>query len=228
MTIPAIGHNNPPDPIDAATAPYMAAIEEAENWLDGTQIENEGQMRAVDVLIAELRKAKSDLSKAKKSATAPLHDAWKAELARWRPAEDDLENRLKGLVTIVGPFKRKLASEREAAARVAEQEAWRKGQAAHAAVADVNKAVYETQRAADRAIADAAGAKATANAASADKVKGLRKTTKYEITDHRAALHWIARNDPDAMTAFVQDYVRRTHKTAQIDGVRVWQEREAF
>ena len=33
-----IGHNNPPDPIDEALAPYVDAIEEAQNWLDGEPI----------------------------------------------------------------------------------------------------------------------------------------------------------------------------------------------
>jgi len=80
MTNPApIGHNSPPDPIDEALAPYGDAISEAENWLDGTPVENEDQMKAVDAVIKDIRAAKSDLVKAKKSATAPLHDAWKAE-----------------------------------------------------------------------------------------------------------------------------------------------------
>lgn len=34
--------------------------------------------------------------------------------------------------------------------------------------------------------------------------------------------------DRDAMTAFIEDYVRRNHKSAAIDGVRVWTEKEAF
>jgi len=75
---PTAGHNMPPDPIDEALAPYMDAIEEAENWLDGNPVEDEAAMKAVDALIADIRKAKSDLGKAKKSSTAPLHDAWKA------------------------------------------------------------------------------------------------------------------------------------------------------
>ena len=42
------------------------------------------------------------------------------------------------------------------------------------------------------------------------------------------ALHWIAKNDKDAMTAFVEDYVRHNHKTSTITGVRVWQDKEAY
>ena len=61
-----------------------------------------------------------------------------------------------------------------------------------------------------------------------EKPRGLRKVTKYEITDHRDALHWIARNDREAVTAFVDEYVRRNHKDKQIAGVLVREEKVAF
>ena len=128
-----IGHNGGPDPIDEATAPYQAAIEEAGNWLDGTTVENEGQMKAVDAIAKQIRAARSDLDKAKKSATAPLHDAWKAELARWKPTEDDLDRIQKGLAALVDGFKRKLAAEKADAKRKAEAEAWAARRAAEEA-----------------------------------------------------------------------------------------------
>jgi hypothetical protein len=31
-----------------------------------------------------------------------------------------------------------------------------------------------------------------------------------------------------ALTEFIEEYVRRNHKTSQIDGVNVWQEKEAY
>ncbi len=45
---------------------------------------------------------------------------------------------------------------------------------------------------------------------------------RYEIEDHRAALHWIAQNDRDAMTAFIEAYVAKNHKEALIAGVKRW------
>ncbi len=218
----------PPDPIDEALAPYMGAIEEAENWLDGNPVEDEAAMKAVDALIADIRKAKSDLGKARKSSIAPLHDAWKAEIARWKPTEDDIERRLKGLAAVVDPFKRKLAAEKEAAKRAAYEEAQRKEREAREAAAKADAADYEAQVDADRKAQEAMDAKKAASAANKDTVKGLRTITKHEITDHRAALHWIAQSDRDAITAFIEDYVRRNHKTAQIEGVKVWQEKEAY
>ena len=60
-------------------------------------------------------------------------------------------------------------------------------------------------------------------------MKGLRTVTRYQITDHRALLNWIARNDRDAVTAFIEDWARKNHKTASApDGLDVWQDKEAF
>jgi len=229
MNAPAqIGHNAPPDPIDEALAPYGDAIEEAENWLDGTPVEDEAQMKAVDAIIKEMRSAKSDLAKAKKSATAPLHDAWKSEIARWKPTEDDIERRLKGLAAVVDPFKRQLAEKKEAAKRAAYEEARRKEREAEEAARNADASNYEAQVEADRKAHEAMEAKKAASAANKDTVKGLRTVTRYEIEDHRAALHWIAANDRDAMTAFIDEYVRRNHKAASINGVKVWQDKEAY
>lgn len=223
-----IGDNNPPDPIDEALAPFADAIAEAENWLDGTPVETEEQMKAVDAIIKDIRSAKSSLAKAKKSATAPLHDVWKAEIARWKPTEDDVDLRLKGLAAVVDPFKRKLAEEKEAAKRAAYAEAQRKEREAREAAAKVDTSDYDAATEAARLQSEAIEAKKAASAANKDTVKGLRTVTRYTIEDHRAALHWIATNDRDAMTAFIEEYVRRNHKGRTMDGVKVWQEKEAY
>jgi hypothetical protein len=185
-------------------------------------------MKAVDAVIKDIRAAKSDLAKAKKSATAPLHDAWKAEIARWKPTEDDIERRLKGLAAVVDPFKRKLAAEKEAAKRAAYEEARRKEREAEEAARKADVSDYEAATEAALLQAEAIAAKKAASAANKDTLKGLRTVTRYAIQDHRAALHWIAANDRDAVTAFIEEYVRRNHKTAEICGVKVWQEKEAY
>jgi chromosome segregation ATPase len=229
MTTPTIGHNGAPDPIDEAIAPFSDAIAEAENWLDGEPVENEAQMNAVDALIKELRGAKSELTKAQKSATAPLHDAWKAEIARWKPTADDIERRLKGLAACVDPFKRKLAAEREAEKRKAYEEARAAERAAAEAAEKAAQSDYQAQFEADQLKRAALDAKKAAAAANKDTVKGLRTVTKYEVTDHRDLLHWIAKNDRDAITAFVDEWARRNHKPdPQAAGLRVWTEKEAY
>jgi len=221
-------HNGPPDPIDEALAPYGDAIAEAENWLDGTPVKTEEQMKAVDAIIKEIRSAKSAIAKAEKSATAPLHDTWKAEIARWKPTKDDIDRRLKGLAGVVDPFKQKLVEEKEAIKRAAYAEAQRKEREAKDAARKVDVSNYEASSEAARLQSEAIEAKKAASVANKDTVKGLRQVTKYEIEDHRKALHWIAGNDRSAMTAFIEEYVRRNHKSESIDGVKVWTVKEAY
>ena len=176
-----IGDNNPPDPIDEALAPYADAIAEAENYLDGEPVQTEAQMKAVDALIKDIRSAKTDLAKAKKSATAPFHDIWKNEIARWKPTEDDVERRLKGLAAVVDPFKRQLAEKKEAAKRAAYAEARAKEKAAEEAVRTASASDYEATTEAARLQSEAIEAKKAAAAANKDTVKGLRTVTKWNI-----------------------------------------------
>lgn len=223
-----IGDNNPPDPIDEALAPYGDTITEAEAWLDGAAVESEGQMKAVDDLTKGIKAALKDINAAEKSAAAPLHDAWKAEKARWKPTIDDLARIRDGLVAAASSFKAKLAAEKEAERRAAWEAADKARREAEEQAAKANAADIDAQREADAAKQAAVEAQKAAQAASKDTVKGMRKVTRYEVTDHRDALHWIAREDREAITAFVDEYVRKNHKKTPITGVRVWEEKEAF
>lgn len=202
-------HNNPPDPIDEAIAPFMDVIEEAEVWLEGSTVETEDQMKAVDALIKDLRKCKTDLAKAEKSATAPLRDAWKAEIARWKPTREDVERRLKGLAAVVDPFKRRLAEEKEAAKRKAYEEARAKERASEEARAKVNTANYEEQVEADRLSQEAVEAKKAASEANRDKVKGLRTIKETVVVDEVALARVLWRDDREAMREFCADRARK-------------------
>ncbi len=227
---PPAGHNNPPDPLDDALAPYGDHIEEAANWLDGATVETEAQMQAVDALLRRIKMAERAVGEAKDAEAKPLHDAWKAALARYKPTLDDLDRIKRGLAAAVDGFKRRLAAEKAEAARKARAEAEAKVAAARAAAEAAQETDLEAQRAAAAARDAAALAQAQATAASKDKVRGLRKVTRYEVTDHRALLNWVAKNDRDAITAFLDDYARRHHKALDgcNAGVRVWTERAAF
>lgn len=223
-----IGHNSPPDPIDEALAPYGDYIAEAEQWLDGAPVETEAQMQAVDALTKSIKAALKDVNAAEKSAAAPLHDAWKEEKARWKPTIDDLARIRDGLVSAVSAFKSALAAEKKAAERAAWEAADKARRDAEAKAAAANTADIDAQREAAAAKEAAREAERLAQMQSKDKLKGMRKVTRHEITDHRDALHWIARHDRDAVTAFIAEYVRKNHKQQQIAGVRVWQTEESF
>lgn len=225
---PAAGHNNPPDPLDDALAPYGDFIIEAEGWLDGEAVSTEAQMKAVDDLAKQIKAAEKAVKTAEESAAKPLYDAWKDEKARYAPTLDDLGRLKKGLASIVNDFKRKLAAEKAEAERKARAEAEKARREAEAKARAAQESDIEAQREAAAAQAEAERMQAQAAKASKEQVKGLRTVTRYEIDDHRAALHDIATNDRDAMTAFIEEYVRRNHKARAINGVRVWQEKEAF
>lgn len=221
-------HNNPPDPIDEALAPFGDAITEAEGWLDGSPVETEGQMKAVDTLVKEIKAAKKAVEAAEESEAKPIYDQWKAAKERYKPTLTDLDRIVKGLVAAVDGFKRKLAAEKEAARKEAERLAWEETRKAQEAAAKAAASDLEAQREAAMMQAQAEAAQRAAKAAAGDTVKGLRTVTRYEVTDYKALVNWIARNDKDAMRAFVDDWARRNHKDQVAEGLRVWTEKEAF
>lgn len=224
-----IGANNPPDPIDTATAPFGDVISEAGNWLDGTAVETEAQMKSVDVLIKGVKQARKAVDDARDTVTKPLHDAWKSEIARWKPTQDYLDRIVKGLVGIVDGFKRKLAAEKAEADRIAQAAAWEATRKAQEAARLADATNIEATRAAAQAMAEAEAAQAAAKATQKDVVRGMRKVTHYEVTDHRALLHFVAKNDRDAITAFLDEWARKNHKeNRSADGLRVWEASEAY
>ena len=223
-----IGHNLPPDPIDLALEPFDAVLIEAANWMDGAVVENEAQLGATDALLKELKAARKAVDAARDESTKPLHEVWKAEVARWKPTQDDLDRQVKCLVSAQAPFKAKLLAEKEAARIKAEEEAAEKARLAREAHQGANASSIEAQRAADAMMAEAEEAAKAASRAAKDTVKGMRTVQVYAIEDHRAALHWIAKNDREAVTAFIDEYVRRNFKLRVIDGVQVETKKEAF
>jgi len=224
----SIGHNNPPDPIDECLAAHADMIMEAKNWTDGELVENEGQMAEVDRLIKGIKAALKDATDSEKSITTPMYDAWKAEKERCKPKLDRLVKIRDDLVASVSQYKKQLAAKKEAAKREAWWAAWKARTEAERAVAQADDSDIDAKRAAADAQQAAINAANLARAATKDTVKGMRKVTLYNITDHRAALNWIVKNDRGAVTAFIDGYVQRNHKKTTIDGVTVTTEKEAF
>lgn len=223
-----IGHNNPPDPIEEITAAFEAERLEAENWCDGAPVENEDQMKEVDALRKAMRQWRLDLQNGQKSATAPLYDAYTSERDRWKPTIEDATRIEKALVSTVDAFKRKLAEKKRAEEKAAWEAAEKARREAEEKARAASDADLEAQREAAAAKEAAMEAEKAAQKAKREQVKGLRTVTRYEITDHKAALHDIAASDREAMTAFIEEYVRRNHKARSIAGVKVWQEKEAY
>jgi len=224
-------HNNPPDPIDEAIAPFADYIAEAELWLDGSPVENEDQMRAVDGLTRQIKAAKKAVEAAEESEAKPVYDQWKAAKARFKPTLGDLDRIVKGLVAAVDGFKRNLSAQKEAASKEAERLAWAAAAEAREAAMSADPSDIEAQRnvAKKRAEADAARRLASEAIRDAIRLTGLRVVYRYEVVDHRALLNWIAINARDDLTAFVDEWARSHHNAfPQADGLRVWSEKESF
>ena len=207
-----IGGNHPPEPIDpmeAIQAQYDDTFSEVANWLDGSPVENEAQMKAVDALSANIKDAEKAAKEAKESEYRPHKAAGDAVIARWKPFLDDLERQRKGLAAAVDAFKRKLASEKAEAERRARAEAEAKMRAAREAEERANAADLEAQRAAAMAKAKAEEAVRAARAAAKDTVKGLREHTEYVVLDDLEMARWLWINDRAAQIAFMADYARR-------------------
>ena len=223
----SVGGNNPPDPIDEINARFESVRMEAENWTDGEPVENEAQMKALDVIRAGLRDWRLSLERGQKDATAPLYDAYKAEGARWKPEIDDAK-RIEGcVVAALDGFKRKLAAEKETARRKAEAEAWEAGRAAREAVEAAKSADLEAQRQAAAAVREAEEAQARAAAAKEDAVKGLRAVTEYVVIDGTGFARWLWQNDRAALSAWMDEYARR-NKIVLPGIVEARTERRAF
>lgn len=204
-----LGHNNPPSAIDDALTPYGDAITEAEGWLDGTDVTTEGQMKAVDTLIKEIKAAKKAVEAAEESEAKPIYDAWKAAKDRYKPTLTDLDRIVKGLVATVDAFKRRLAAEKEAARKKAEAEAWEATRKAQESTRQAAETDIEAQRAAAQAQADAEAAQRLAMDAKRDTVKGLRSVTRTVVVDPLALARWLWINDKDATLEYQAERARK-------------------
>ena len=226
-----IGHNNPPA-VDAFGMALDDAYETAKDFLDGSPIENQGQADAIGRIISEVKKIKRDADAARAEEKRPHDDAAKAVQTKWKPLLDRADTIVKAAQAPLSAFLNKLAAEQAEAERIAREEADRKAQEAIAAqrACEGNVEAIERaktlQREADEAekAAKRAG-KAKAHVTGVDRAVGLRNYDVVTVTDARAALLWIAKNDKAALDAFVADYARRFGPARQIDGVTVTQER---
>lgn len=224
----AVGHNNPPSPIEDVMTEYDGIITEAQNWADGEPVNDEAGMKAVDAVLKEFKKYKSALTKAGKDQTQPLHAAWKEEVASVKVYTDDADLLQKALVATVAPFKEKLAAEKREAERKAWEETERLRKEAEAKAREANAADIDAQRETQAAQEAAMAAEKAAKSASKEKPKGMRTVTHFEVTDMRALVNFIAKTDKDAMAEFATEYARRNHKSKEMEGVRVWQTKEAY
>lgn len=222
-----IGDNNPPEktPFEVVSERIDDLWTEAQNWLDGSKVENENDAEAVSKLLGMFREAHTDADEARKVEVKPLDEA-KAEIqAKYAPLIADTKS-IKGRTVLaieackkaLAPWLAKKDAEQRAAAEAARKEAEEKQRAAMEAMAKAREADNLAQRAAaELALQEAKKAdqvasraeKAKAHVAGGSRAVGLRKSYAPELTDGvAAARHYWATRRAD-MEAFLLDQARK-------------------
>jgi hypothetical protein len=121
---PAQGHNQPPSAIDDARAAYQALSD----FLAQTPIiADEKDAKLAKLYLDRTNATLKDVDAAKEAEANPLHEKWKAALAKFKPASDSLTkllDELKARMTAYAKAEKAKKEQiaREAAAKAAEAE----------------------------------------------------------------------------------------------------------
>lgn len=220
----SIGANGPP----AHEAFAMEADElfnTASDTLEGMDaVQNEAQNTALDGLKDDLRRVAKDAEATRKAEKEPHLEAGRAVDAAYKPVAEKCKKAITAINAMQTPYLVAKQAERDEAARKAREEAERKEQEARAKLeAD---APLEQRYEAEQEFAEAKKLSAVANKIDRSAT-GLRTYNVVEVTDRRAALNWIAKHDPDAVDAFVEEYARKNAPHRPMDGVTVNIEKRA-
>lgn len=232
--------NNPPPPTPLESAQEILAdlTLEGEAWLDGKPIENQAQADDVARLIDAARKAKTKFDNDRKAEKKPHDDAAKAVDAKWKPLITDAERIVEIGKAAQTPWLMQLEREKREREEAARREAEAKAEAARKLAAEADGSLAAA-KARDAAIEEAKRAEAIAAKAAADKAgaKGdgmartisLRTTWRSVVEDRRALLNHIAKTDPDALTAFIEDYAAKAVRAGarELPGVTIYAEKVA-
>lgn len=232
--------NNPPEPTPLEQARELLAdlTTESENWFDGEPIANQAQADEVARLIDAARKAKQQFDANRKAEKKPHDDAAKAVDAKWKPVIADAERILEIAKAAQTPWLLKLDAEKraleEATRKVAEEAAAEARRLAEQsdgslAAAKARDAALEEAKRTEAVAQAAANEKAGAKGAGMSRAVSLRTTWRSLVEDRRALLNHIAKRDPDALTAFVEDWAAKAVRSGarELPGVKIYEEKVA-
>lgn len=233
MTDPApIGHNMPPayDAFDMALDEVYAT---AKDFLDGQPVASQGEADAIGVVMATAKKIRKDAEAARTAEKAPHLEASRAVDAKWKPIPDKCDSIIAAARKALTPYLQKLEAEQREEARKAREEAARlaqeaiQAQRASEGSLEAVEAAKALQRQADDATKAAARAeKVKAHVAGDGRAQGLRAYQTAEVTDRRALLEYVIKNDPEALEQWLAEYARLA-LPAQLPGVTILTERRA-
>lgn len=217
----AIGGNQPP-PVEA----FALHIEELFSLVSGSvaaPVQTDEQEAALDALLDDVRKAKKDADAERAAEKKPHDDAAKAVQAAWKPLLDRCDKAAEAIKAALTPYRTAKQRAKDEAARIAREEAEAKQRAAQEALRQSDD--LEARFAAEEQLKQAEKLAAQANRIDRSAT-GLRTYQVADVTDRRALLEHVMRNDPDALTAWLAEYARKA-LPAQLPGVTIRIEKKA-
>lgn len=217
-----IGHNNPP-PLETMGLHIEDLFSLVSGSLAGGEVTTDDQEAALDAILDDVRKAKKDADAMRAAEKKPHDDAAKAVQAAWKPLLDRCDKAADAIKAALTPYRTAKQRAKDEAARIAREEAEAKQRAAQAALRQSDD--LESRFAAEEQLKQASKLAAQANKIDRSAT-GLRTYQIADVTDRRALLEHVMRNDPDALTDWLAEYARKA-LPAQLPGVTIRIEKKA-
>lgn len=219
-----LGGNSPP-PHEA----FALEIEQLFSTVSGSvasPITTDEQEAGIDGLLDDVRRARKDADAQRKAEKRPHSDAAKQVDANWMPLIDRCEHAEMALKKALTPYRQAKQKAKDEAARKAREEAEAKQKAAQQALR--NSDDLEERFAAEEQLKQADRLVKSANRSDREAT-GLRSHWVAEITDHRAALNYYLKREPDQFKDLIQGLASRDARGARapVPGVTFIEKKEA-
>jgi hypothetical protein len=234
MATAAIGHNQP-DPFTLYSESIEDLLLEANNFLDGKEIENEEQEAAVASILTRLRREADAADDQRKAEKKPHDDAAAKVQEKWKPLLSKADLAVNVAKNALTSFLIKKDEAQRAAAQAATEEARQKAllaaqtQAAPDDLAGQTVARIRGEEAAAALKTAQRLTKARPQAKGGERAVGLRSVWTPALTDARAALAHYRARQPDELKAWLLDQAWRDVRAGAraIPGFTITEERKA-
>lgn len=239
VAIAEMGHNNPPtSAYETIKQEIEDLFDEAKNFADGDAIDSAALAEAVTELHDKLHEAGKRADEVRKDEAKP-HDDAKAEIqTRYNKLIGNTKTSGKGKVVLgkevlqglLTPWRNKVAAQKEAAARLAREEADRIIREAQEAM-QASKGNLEAREQAEELVKEAKQADRWAKREdkAATTGTGLRSVWHCDLVDEGIALDWAYGRAPERFKAVVQAMAEEAVRAGmrQVPGFNVREERVA-
>jgi cysteinyl-tRNA synthetase len=202
MTAP-IGHNRTAVEL---FSDHVADLFALVSGSTAAEITSDEQEAVLDELLDQVRQAAKDANAKRVEEKRPHDEAAKAVQAQWKPVLDRCEAALDAIKDRLTPYRTAKQKAKDEAARVARELAAQQLAEAQAKLAQSDD--LEARFGAEAGLA--AAAKLTVKANRIDRAAtGLRTHWTHTVTDRRALLNYVAKNDPDALATALDEWARQ-------------------